>query len=134
MIDKNGLIIFELILEDLELSVICVDIHGSLLKNNYVFLDLKDSWDIALVESIININPSIKSAISIEKVINNIFKNRVQDLGYNHTITMDSNKGNEIVCWRLKKSVINQVDLVLSYKSHVLRSTLGIIVSSNELM
>ena len=81
MIDKNGLIIFELILEDLELSVICVDIHGSLLKNNYVFLDLKDSWDIALVESIININPSIKSAISIEKAINNIFKNRVQDLG-----------------------------------------------------
>ena len=134
MIDKNGLIIFELILEDLELSVVCVDIHRSLLKNNYMLLDLKYSWDIALVESIININPSIKSAISIEKTINNIFKNRVQDLGCNHTIIMDSNKGNEIVSWRLKKSVINEADFILSYKSHVLRSTLGIIVSSSELM
>ena len=134
MIDKNGLIIFELILEDLELSVVCVDIHRSLLKNNYMLLDLEYSWDIALVESIININPSIKSAISIEKTINNIFKNRVQDLGCNHTIIMDSNKGNEIVSWRLKKSVINEADFILSYKSHVLRSTLGIIVSSSELM
>ena len=47
---------------------------------------------------------------------------------------MDSNKGNEIVSWRLKKSVINEADFILSYKSHVLRSTLGIIVSSSELM
>ena len=114
----KGLVFFKLILKNFELSKIPIYIQRSLVQRYQLLLDLKNPRPIALVKTITEIVPNIRSIVHVKQTISYLFRNRIQNPGCYHTVTTNLSTVKKVICRRTWDNSLEKTNFILYRKRH----------------
>lgn len=95
---------------------------------------LKNSRAIALMKTIMEIDPDLRSSIEIEETISNLTSNNIEKPRNYRAIIASPSVKQEIVGCCTRNVAIDKSELVFCQEGHEHSSTLGVVIGSGEMM